>query len=117
MTCTRLPVKSTAYNPVRGYLKNGQKARAAKGATLASATTRDVCLQGDHAFNDLSFPVAERILWAGEATSPPFFGYTHGALLSGRREAERLIFEYELLPAYVGSGNAAAVNGVRTPAG
>ncbi len=65
-------------------------------------------MQGDHAFNDLSFPVAERILWAGEATSPPFVGDTHGALLSGRREAERLIFEYELLPPYVGSGNAAA---------
>ncbi|CAL8467292.1 g6829 [Coccomyxa elongata] len=70
--------------------------------------------QGDHAFNDLSFPVADRILWAGEATSPPFFGYTHGALLSGRREAERLIFSYGLAPAYVGSGNAAA-SGRRTP--
>ena len=52
--------------------------------------------------------MAERVLFAGEATSPPFFGYTHGALISGRREAERLLFEYELVPPYVGLGNAAA---------
>ena len=59
--------------------------------------------------------MADRVLWAGEATSTPFFGYTHGALLSGRREAERLMFDYGLAPAYAGSGNAAAASGGRHP--
>ena len=39
----------------------------------------------------LAAPVGERLLFAGEATSRQYSGYLHGALLSGIREAERLL--------------------------
>ncbi|MEM7434181.1 MAG: NAD(P)/FAD-dependent oxidoreductase [Myxococcota bacterium] len=39
----------------------------------------------------LAEPVGERVLFAGEATSLDYNGYVHGAILSGIREAERLL--------------------------
>ena len=46
----------------------------------------------------LSEPINDRLLFAGEATSTDSYGYTHGALLSARREVTRLLFVYDLLP-------------------
>lgn len=39
----------------------------------------------------LGAPLGERLLFAGEATSLLYNGYVHGAVLSGIREAERLL--------------------------
>jgi len=39
----------------------------------------------------LGEPVGDRLLFAGEATHPEFFGTVHGAYLSGIREARRLL--------------------------
>lgn len=39
----------------------------------------------------LGEPVGDRLLFAGEATSAQYSGYVHGALLTGVREAERLL--------------------------
>ncbi|GAT11754.1 monoamine oxidase [Mycolicibacterium novocastrense] len=39
----------------------------------------------------LGEPVGERLLFAGEATNPEFFGTVHGAYLSGIREADRIL--------------------------
>ena len=39
----------------------------------------------------LGEPVSERLMFAGEATNPEFFGTVHGAYMSGMREAERII--------------------------
>jgi hypothetical protein len=39
----------------------------------------------------LAAPVGERLLFSGEATSTQYSGYVHGAILSGIREAERLL--------------------------
>ena len=39
----------------------------------------------------LGAPVGDRLLFAGEATSVAYSGYVHGAVLSGIREAERLL--------------------------
>lgn len=39
----------------------------------------------------LAAPVGERLRFAGEATSVLFNGYVHGAILTGIREAERLL--------------------------
>ena len=41
-------------------------------------------------FDALAAPVGERVLFAGEATSPAGFGTVHGAVLSALREAQRL---------------------------
>lgn len=42
-------------------------------------------------FTTLAEPVGERLLFAGEATSLAANGFVHGAVLSGIREAERLL--------------------------
>lgn len=39
----------------------------------------------------LGEPVGERLLFAGEATNPEWFGTVHGAYLSGLREADRVL--------------------------
>jgi monoamine oxidase len=39
----------------------------------------------------LGEPVGERVLFAGEATNPEWFGTVHGAYLSGLREADRVL--------------------------
>lgn len=39
----------------------------------------------------LAAPVGERLLFAGEATSNVYSGYVHGAVVSGMREASRLL--------------------------
>jgi monoamine oxidase len=39
----------------------------------------------------LGEPVGERLLFAGEATNPEWFGTVHGAYLSGLREADRIL--------------------------
>lgn len=39
----------------------------------------------------LAAPVGDRLLFAGEATSTNYNGYVHGAVLTGIREAERLL--------------------------
>ena len=39
----------------------------------------------------LARPVGDRLLFAGEATSSEYSGYVHGAVLTGIREAERLL--------------------------
>ena len=39
----------------------------------------------------LAAPVGKRLLFSGEATSTRYNGYVHGAILSGIREAERLL--------------------------
>lgn len=39
----------------------------------------------------LGEPVGERLMFAGEATNPEFFGTVHGAYLSGLRVAERIL--------------------------
>jgi polyamine oxidase len=39
----------------------------------------------------LAEPAGERLMFAGEATNPEFFGTVHGAYLSGVREAERIL--------------------------
>lgn len=41
-------------------------------------------------FDRIAAPVGERVLFAGEATSRPFFGTVHGAVHSAIREAARL---------------------------
>lgn len=46
----------------------------------------------------LAEPINNRLLFAGEATSTDTYGYTHGALLSARREVTRLLFVYDLTP-------------------
>ncbi|CAF1317962.1 unnamed protein product [Adineta ricciae] len=46
----------------------------------------------------LSEPVENRLLFAGEATSSDNYGYSHGALLTARREVTRLLYVYNLLP-------------------
>ncbi|CAF1618073.1 unnamed protein product [Rotaria magnacalcarata] len=46
----------------------------------------------------LAEQINDRLLFAGEATSTDAYGYTHGALLSARREVTRLLFVYDLLP-------------------
>jgi polyamine oxidase len=39
----------------------------------------------------LAEPAGERLMFAGEATNPEFFGTVHGAYMSGVREAERIL--------------------------
>ncbi|CAM4922171.1 unnamed protein product [Rotaria socialis] len=46
----------------------------------------------------MSEPVSNQLLFAGEATATQYYGFSHGALLSGRREATRLLYVYGLLP-------------------
>ncbi|UJR11112.1 hypothetical protein I4U23_015294 [Adineta vaga] len=46
----------------------------------------------------LSEPIQSRLLFAGEATSTDNYGYSHGALITARREVTRLLYVYELLP-------------------
>lgn len=41
-----------------------------------------------HALGDA---VGERLMFAGEATNPEWFGTVHGAYLSGLREADRIL--------------------------
>jgi monoamine oxidase len=41
--------------------------------------------------HELGQPVGERLLFAGEATNPEWFGTVHGAYLSGLREADRIL--------------------------
>jgi monoamine oxidase len=41
----------------------------------------------------VSDPVGGRLLFAGEATTPARFAFTDGAVLSGIREAKRLLQE------------------------
>jgi monoamine oxidase len=41
--------------------------------------------------NILAAPVGERLLFAGEATVPEYYGTVHAALTSGIREAKRLL--------------------------
>ena len=38
----------------------------------------------------LGEPVGERLLFAGEATVPEYYGTVHAALVSGLREARRI---------------------------
>jgi monoamine oxidase len=45
----------------------------------------------DGAFEALAQPEGDRLFFAGEATEYEYAGTVHGALLSGRREAERII--------------------------
>nr|AZL94584.1 polyamine oxidase [Nephromyces sp. MMRI] len=42
-------------------------------------------------YDILSYPVQDRLLFAGEHTMRPYPSTTHGACLSGRREADRII--------------------------
>lgn len=42
-------------------------------------------------YAELALPVGNRLLFAGEATSVDYNGYVHGAMLTGIREAERLL--------------------------
>ncbi len=42
-------------------------------------------------FDALAAPVAERLFFAGEATDPRYYATVHGAYLTGRREAERIL--------------------------
>ena len=46
----------------------------------------------------LTAPLKRQLLFAGEATRTENYGYAQGALMSGRREATRLLYQYELLP-------------------
>jgi monoamine oxidase len=46
--------------------------------------------RGDEAIV-LARPLGERVFFAGEATHPVHMGLVHGALLSGRREARRIL--------------------------
>lgn len=41
-------------------------------------------------FDTLAEPLGQRVLFAGEATTSAYFGTLHGALISARREAQRL---------------------------
>jgi len=49
-------------------------------------------------FDRLAAPVADRVLFAGEATSRPYFGTVHGAVHSAIREATRLGVDTSGLP-------------------
>jgi len=49
-------------------------------------------------FDRLAAPVGERVLFAGEATSRPYFGTVHGAVHSAIREAARLGVDASGLP-------------------
>ncbi|CAF4288739.1 unnamed protein product [Rotaria sp. Silwood2] len=54
----------------------------------------------DQTYEDMIYisqPIANKLLFAGEATSKEFYGYAHGALLSARREVTRLLYVYDLL--------------------
>ena len=44
----------------------------------------------------LSEPIANHLLFAGEATGIDTYGYTHGALLGARREVSRRRFVYNV---------------------
>ncbi|CAF3236303.1 unnamed protein product [Rotaria sp. Silwood2] len=44
----------------------------------------------------ISKPIANKLLFSGEATAQEWYGYAHGALLSARREVTRLLHVYEL---------------------
>lgn len=46
-------------------------------------------------FEELAKPIADRLFFAGEATSSQYFATTHGAYLSGIRAAERIIRVYK----------------------
>ena len=45
----------------------------------------------------LAEPLADQLLFAGEATRTEDYGYAQGALMSGRREVTRLLYDYELM--------------------
>lgn len=45
----------------------------------------------------LAHPIQNRLLFAGEATNMDSYGYAHGALISARREVNRLLYVYHLL--------------------
>ncbi|MGL4423897.1 MAG: flavin monoamine oxidase family protein [Gemmataceae bacterium] len=60
--------------------------RGAYSSLAPGATTAD--------FKTLAAPVGERLLFAGEATEAKYPGTVHGALLSGRREAQRLLTRF-----------------------
>ena len=47
---------------------------------------------------ELGQPVGERLLFAGEATVPLYYATVHGALLSGLREARRIVGDAAGLP-------------------
>jgi len=42
-------------------------------------------------FDDLAQEVDNKLFFAGEHTSRKYYGNTHGALLSGEREAEKIL--------------------------
>ena len=44
----------------------------------------------DYDHDAIAKPVSNRLFFAGEATCPKYFATTHGAYLSGIREAERI---------------------------
>ncbi len=80
-------------------------------APLAVAITRwrdDPFARGSYSYlpvgaspadmTELGMPVGSRLLFAGEATVPEYYGTVHAALLSGLREARRIGGERATLP-------------------
>ena len=79
--------------PVESYMTNWKN----DSFTFGSFSYISLKQKYEDAFY-LSEPINDRLLFAGEATSTDSHGYTHGALLSARREVTRLLFVYDLLP-------------------
>ena len=59
---------------------------------------------------NLAEPLENRVLFAGEATSTDSYGYAHGALMSARREATRLLFVYNLFSEPDSTGSESPAN-------
>jgi monoamine oxidase len=58
----------------------------------------------------LAEPIEDRLLFAGEATSTDSYGYAHGALITARREVNRLLYVYELLQQNQTTTNSRTIN-------
>jgi len=80
-------------NPIQSFMTTWKKDKFANGSySYISINQR----RQDPAL--LAEPLEDRLLFAGEATNIDTYGFAHGALISARREATRLLYGYGLAP-------------------